>query len=188
MKKTFSLPALILVTAVPVGFAVNTTAWQNAARGQTARSPRQATLKGAVPQTIDAQAMKRLQDVTRYRGTEINPHPDASDDARILQLRISNLFAQVDPVPPLSRVAHFAWLNKPEFRVNGWYGTIQSVVQDGNQTLVRVRISPHIASDKATITSTTDYCTETYAVTDFGVQFLGSEPPPEDFVAGVFTD
>jgi hypothetical protein len=127
------------------------------------------------------------QDKTRYRGTEISPAPGVAGQAFEVQSWIGQLFALHDPPPPPVRLAHFAWVERDNLRINGWYGTIKDVVPDGDRTLVRVQIHPHLASETATVTSTTASYLETYAVTDDGVQFLEGEAPRGE-VAFRFTD
>ncbi|APW59025.1 hypothetical protein [Paludisphaera borealis] len=176
MKKSLAMTALVLATCIPIGLAAGTAVRRRAA-GAAAQPLRQTVEKAFIAPDAEAQAVLREQDVMRYRGTEIRPHPDAGGPNIELQSRIGRLFALHDPPAPPARLAHFAWLDRPGVRINGWYGTIKNVVQEDDRTLVRVQVLPHLASEAGAVTSTTASYLETYAVTDDGVQFLESEAP-----------
>jgi hypothetical protein len=187
MKPFVRMTALILATCIPLGLAAGTGVRKKTA-GVNATQPLQRTVeKGFVAPDAAAQAVLLQQDKTRYRGTEIRPGSDAAGPMVEDQGRIARLFTSLDPPAPPVRLAHFAWAERDNLRINGWYGTIKDVVSEGDRTLVRVQIRPHLASETATVTSTTASYLETYAVTDDGVQFLEGEAPRGE-VAFRFTD
>ncbi|OJW05541.1 MAG: hypothetical protein BGO49_02145 [Planctomycetales bacterium 71-10] len=177
MRKSIGMTVLAFATCIPIGVATGTAARTKGAAAQAAQTERQAVGKAFIPSDLDAQAALRQQDMTWYRGTEIGPDPDADGLKLELHTRIGQIFALHDPPSSPARLAHFAWLDRPDVKINGWYGTIKAVVQDGDHMLVRVQILPHLASESGAITSTTASYLETYAVSDDGVQFLGGEAP-----------
>jgi hypothetical protein len=187
MKRFISSMALVLVACIPLGLAAGTGVRKKTGGVNPTQPSQQTVEKAFVSPDADAQAVLLQQDKTRYRGTEISPAPGVAGQAFEVQSWIGQLFALHDPPPPPVRLAHFAWVERDNLRINGWYGTIKDVVPDGDRTLVRVQIHPHLASETATVTSTTASYLETYAVTDDGVQFLEGEAPQGE-VSFVFTD
>jgi hypothetical protein len=187
MKQFIGLTALVLATCIPLGFAAGTAVRKKVAGSMAVQSSQQTVEKASSSLDEGAQAALREQDKTRYRGTEISPAPDIAGQAFEVQSRISQLFTLLDPPPPPSRLAHFAWVERDNLRINGWYGTIKDVDSDGDRTMVKVQIRPHLASETATVTSTTASYLETYVLTDDGVQFLEGEAPQGE-LSFLFTD
>lgn len=168
-------PTLVIgVVGALLAFAAGMVRRSNTEGSQAADSPRTAQKATVKPGEVVGPSEEVKAEIRaiqarrfRYRGTEIKPALQATEEDLRLQKQICSAFAIQDPCPSDRRTT-FDWCFS-EARVNavGWYGLIKRAWRTEDYWLVEVQVSPRLAGFGA-VTFTPDYCIETWKYTSDG--------------------
>lgn len=180
-----SVPVLIAVSLVTAGLASDGLRRQKDARknSKIAASSRAVEAKD-IPQP---EAEKRRPDGTR--ALVVRPRTAVPSRLRAVHQELADLMTKAKLPAPARRLQQFEWLDAPQFRLQGWHGTVDASERTPDGYRVTVTVTPLVSSSLGASTTILNGVRELYEVNAEGVvSFLESLDPVDAVEPSFITD
>ena len=123
--------------------------------------------------------------IPTWKGWSVRVSPTVKGEERDAHLALAEVLSGMDFVPK-DRAGHFKSYDTPEFRLDGWDGSIESASPTLDGVLVVLRVRPLMASVHGASTTILDSVLERYEVSNGAVRYLDSAE--EGLGGGYVTD